>query len=161
MHIKSPSYLQISKVSWLSIPAENEEAALTLNEEEEAENTHGCNDYPWYDERQAPVGGDPVASNQRAQDVAHWGVRVPQPHDESTPDRKTGSQHVSIYKLNWNISFLLKLSCLCFKSIEMQKNSANILNMSKTCFFEREYSPTLPPLEIKDSSYIDKIRRNT
>lgn len=49
----------------------NEEAALTLNEEEEADDAHDCDDDPRYDEGHAPVGGDPVAGDQRAQDVSH------------------------------------------------------------------------------------------
>lgn len=42
-----------------------------LNEEEEADDAHGCYDEPRDDEGQAPVGGNPVAGDQRAQDVSH------------------------------------------------------------------------------------------
>ena len=61
---------------------------LTLDEEEEADHAHHCDDDARDDEGQAPVGGDPVASDQGAQDVPHRGVRVPQAHDEAAPDRK-------------------------------------------------------------------------
>lgn len=66
----------------------NEEAGLTLNEEEEADDAHDRDDESRHDEGQTPVRGDPVAGDQGAQDVSHRGVGVPQPHDESTPDRK-------------------------------------------------------------------------
>lgn len=48
-----------------------QKAALTLDEEEEADDAHGCDDEPRYDEGQTPVGGDPVTGDQRAQDVSH------------------------------------------------------------------------------------------
>lgn len=69
--------------------AANQEAALTLNKEQEADDAHGGDDEARDNEGQAPVRGDPVTCDQRAQDVSHRGVRVPQTHDESTPDRKT------------------------------------------------------------------------
>lgn len=59
----------------------NKEAVLTLNEEEEADYAHGSDNETWYNEGQAPVGGDPVTCDQRAQDVSNWSVGVPQPHD--------------------------------------------------------------------------------
>lgn len=61
---------------------------LTLDEEEEADDAHGGDDEPRHDEGQPPVGGDPVAGDQGAQDVPHRRVGVPQPHDEPTSDRK-------------------------------------------------------------------------
>lgn len=56
---------------------------LTLNEEEEADHAHGSDDEARYDEGHAPVGGDPVACDQRAQDVPHRGVGVPHTHDQT------------------------------------------------------------------------------
>lgn len=63
--------MSISKIlTYCSSPA-NEEVALTLNQEEEADDAHGCDDDSRYDEGQAPVGGHKVACDQRAQDVSH------------------------------------------------------------------------------------------
>lgn len=45
--------------------------SLTLNEEEEADDAHDCDDDSRNDEGHAPVGGDPVSSDQRAQDVSY------------------------------------------------------------------------------------------
>lgn len=61
----------MSKIGIYCRPPANEEAALTLNKEEEADNAHESDDEPRYNEGQAPVGGDPVAGDQRAQDVSH------------------------------------------------------------------------------------------
>lgn len=47
------------------------DAELTLDEEEEADHAHDCDDDARDDEGQAPVGGDPVSSDQGAQDVPH------------------------------------------------------------------------------------------
>lgn len=37
---------------------------LTLDEKEEADDAHDCDDESGYDEGEAPVGGHPVASDQ-------------------------------------------------------------------------------------------------
>lgn len=66
-------------------PPTNHIAVLTFNEEEEADDSHGGDDEAGNDEGQAPVGGDPVACDQRAQDVAHRGVGVPYAHDQTPP----------------------------------------------------------------------------
>lgn len=62
---------------------------LTLDEEEEAHDPHGRHDGPGHDEGQAPARGHPVASNQGPQDVAHGGVGVPDPHDQTSPATQT------------------------------------------------------------------------
>lgn len=58
---------------------------LTFDEEEKAHYPHGCHDGPRNDEGQAPARGHPVASNQGAQNVAHRGVGVPDPHNQTSP----------------------------------------------------------------------------
>lgn len=56
-----------------------------FDEEEKAHQPHGGHDGPRDDEGQAPARGHPVTSNQGAQNVAHGGVGVPDPHDQTPP----------------------------------------------------------------------------
>ena len=53
------------------LPTTSHRAVLTFDEEEEADDAHSSDDEAGDDEGQAPVGGDPVTCDQRAQDVAH------------------------------------------------------------------------------------------
>lgn len=58
----------------------------TLNKEEEADDAHDGDDDARDDEGQPPVRGHVVRSDQRAQDVPNRGVRVPQPHDQTSSE---------------------------------------------------------------------------
>lgn len=58
---------------------------LTLDEKEKTHDAHGGHDGPGDDEGQAPARGHPVASDQGSQDVAHGGVRIPDPHNQTPP----------------------------------------------------------------------------
>lgn len=59
----------------------------TLNKEEEADDAHDSDDDAGDDEGQPPVRRHVVRSDQRTQDVPNRGVRVPQPHDQTSSDR--------------------------------------------------------------------------
>lgn len=72
----------------------------TLNKEEEAEDAHDGNDDARDDEGQPPVRRHVVRSDQRPQDVSNRGVRVPQPHDQTSSDwiqKQSQKSHDLIY----------------------------------------------------------------
>lgn len=72
-------------------------AKLTLNQEEEAEDSHSGDDDARNNEGHAPGGCDKRSGDERAQDVPHRGVRVPHAHDEPSPTATANEKYIH----NW------------------------------------------------------------
>lgn len=72
---------------WLS--AVPQMTTLTLHEEEEADDAHDGDDDARHNKGQAPGRGNPDTGDERPQDVANRGVRVPDAHDQTSPGENT------------------------------------------------------------------------